>query len=366
MVEVVISEEFWYVAKHKLICLRNAASVQILMLVLLFYRQKAAGQHSWLDDSESHREVDYGEEEDADIDLDIGEASDSSDEDTEPQVQHPCGHKLAQDLLYQHSLIYDWLMNWRVYFISLSWKLANVSTAVDLLRVVFWLSGLADTLNEFKAPCMADGSKLDELAHLNAQGTGLSNHIIICGASESFVSFAQQVRKCDPISTPLVILHPEIPKGIWPELKALGPLHFVKASPSSVLLFVLSFGCLHLMWHNPDRKFTSVSAGALLFCLSSGVKSFLLKEDTKGSDLSFWIRGSNPVCNKAFQLLPSGSILNASSNSPGLPAPMKGRCLSSKLCPHIVGKSIRCPEPEGSQCFTSESPGVSGQASQAL
>ena len=65
------------------------------------------------------------------------------------------------------------------------------------------------------------------------QGSGLSSHIIICGATESFVSFVQQLRKCDPISTPIVVLHPELPKAVWPQLKAHGPMHFVQASGAS-------------------------------------------------------------------------------------------------------------------------------------
>ena len=73
---------------------------------------------------------------------------------------------------------------------------------------------------------------LDDSA-LALQGSGLSSHIIICGAAESFVSFVQQLRKCDPISTPIVVLHPELPKAIWPQLKAQGPMHFVQASRAS-------------------------------------------------------------------------------------------------------------------------------------
>lgn len=55
----------------------------------------------------------------------------------------------------------------------------------------------------------------------------LSGHVIICGAEGSFVNFVEQLRRCDPMSTPVVVLHPRRPSAAWTALKALGPIHYV-------------------------------------------------------------------------------------------------------------------------------------------
>lgn len=55
----------------------------------------------------------------------------------------------------------------------------------------------------------------------------LSGHVIICGAEGSFVNFVEQLRRCDPMPTPVVVLHPRRPSAAWSALKALGPVHFV-------------------------------------------------------------------------------------------------------------------------------------------
>ena len=51
--------------------------------------------------------------------------------------------------------------------------------------------------------------------------------MIICGAEGSFVNFVEQLRRCDPMSTPVVVLHPRRPSAAWTALKALGPIHYV-------------------------------------------------------------------------------------------------------------------------------------------
>lgn len=52
----------------------------------------------------------------------------------------------------------------------------------------------------------------------------------MCGAVDSFLAFIEQLRKCDPIDTPVVVLHTSMPKDIWPQLKALGPIQFVQVN----------------------------------------------------------------------------------------------------------------------------------------
>ncbi len=47
--------------------------------------------------------------------------------------------------------------------------------------------------------------------------SGLQNHVIVCGAEESLLSFVEQLRRCDPRETPVVVLHPRFPKN-WSQL----------------------------------------------------------------------------------------------------------------------------------------------------
>ena len=56
--------------------------------------------------------------------------------------------------------------------------------------------------------------------------------MIICGAEGSFVNFVEQLRRCDPMSTPVVVLHPRRPSTAWTALKALGPIHYVAGALS--------------------------------------------------------------------------------------------------------------------------------------
>lgn len=60
----------------------------------------------------------------------------------------------------------------------------------------------------------------------------LVGHVIVCGAEGSFVNFVEQLRRCDPMPTPVVVLHPRRPAASWPALKSLGPVHWVAGVPS--------------------------------------------------------------------------------------------------------------------------------------
>ncbi|KAK9808990.1 hypothetical protein WJX72_007481 [[Myrmecia] bisecta] len=70
----------------------------------------------------------------------------------------------------------------------------------------------------------------------DAKGTAalgeLSKHVIVCGAEESFLNFVEQLRRSDPMQSPVVILHPTRPMRAWPQLQALGPVFFVRGDPS--------------------------------------------------------------------------------------------------------------------------------------
>lgn len=58
----------------------------------------------------------------------------------------------------------------------------------------------------------------------------LSNHVIVCGAEESFHNFIEQLRRCDPMRHPVVILHPKPPRS-WALLQSMfHPLHYVQVS----------------------------------------------------------------------------------------------------------------------------------------
>lgn len=65
----------------------------------------------------------------------------------------------------------------------------------------------------------------------------LSGHVIICGAEGSFVNFVEQLRRCDPMPTPIVVLHPRRPSASWTALKALGPVHYVAGTAEEPLLY---------------------------------------------------------------------------------------------------------------------------------
>ena len=85
--------------------------------------------------------------------------------------------------------------------------------------------------------------KTDQSPHAQEAGPlgDLSGHVIICGAEGSFVNFVEQLRRCDPMPTPVVVLHPRRPSAIWTALKALGPVHFVAgaAEAASAVLLLL-------------------------------------------------------------------------------------------------------------------------------
>ncbi len=58
--------------------------------------------------------------------------------------------------------------------------------------------------------------------------TELRDHIIVCGVDDSFVGFIDQLRRCDPRRTPIVILAPVRPAKALIALKTLGPIFFVQ------------------------------------------------------------------------------------------------------------------------------------------
>lgn len=60
----------------------------------------------------------------------------------------------------------------------------------------------------------------------------VEGHVIVCGAEASFVNFVEQLRRCDPMPTPVVVLCPKRPAAAWPALRALGPVHWVAGVPS--------------------------------------------------------------------------------------------------------------------------------------
>ena len=65
-------------------------------------------------------------------------------------------------------------------------------------------------------------------------GAPLAGHVIIAGSPASYLAFASQLRACDPLPTPLVILGPsKPPPGEWAALEALGPVHFVVGDPAA-------------------------------------------------------------------------------------------------------------------------------------
>ena len=64
----------------------------------------------------------------------------------------------------------------------------------------------------------------------------LSGHIIICGAEQAFLGFVRQLRACDSLPTPVVVLHPSNPiTPDWGGRDGAGPsahLFHVAGSPS--------------------------------------------------------------------------------------------------------------------------------------
>lgn len=47
------------------------------------------------------------------------------------------------------------------------------------------------------------------------------------------MNFVEQLRRCDPMPTPVVVLHPRRPSAAWTTLKTLGPIHFVAGTVTS-------------------------------------------------------------------------------------------------------------------------------------
>ena len=84
------------------------------------------------------------------------------------------------------------------------------------------------------------GKPLRWLLHAQVRGADkiakLRNHVIVCGAEESFHNFVEQLRRCDPMRPPVVILHPKMPRS-WALLHSLfDPIHFVQVGHTTQIL----------------------------------------------------------------------------------------------------------------------------------
>ncbi len=76
----------------------------------------------------------------------------------------------------------------------------------------------------------------------------LANHVIVCGAEESFHNFIEQLRRCDPMRPPIVILHPKLP-GSWSLLQTMfQPLHYVQVLTACLCCCFPSFDCLCILF----------------------------------------------------------------------------------------------------------------------
>ncbi len=84
--------------------------------------------------------------------------------------------------------------------------------------------------------------------------TELRDHIIVCGVDDSFVGFIDQLRRCDPRRTPIVILAPIRPSKAMITLKSLGPIFYVQVWFEALLnLFLFEFDNNRLAWCCPSR-----------------------------------------------------------------------------------------------------------------
>jgi len=76
----------------------------------------------------------------------------------------------------------------------------------------------------------------------------LANHVIVCGAEESFHNFIEQLRRCDPMRPPIVILHPKLPRS-WSLLQTMfQPLHYVQVHTTCLCCCFPSF--IHSIIHS--------------------------------------------------------------------------------------------------------------------
>jgi hypothetical protein len=82
-------------------------------------------------------------------------------------------------------------------------------------------------------PPPVDASPSPSPPLLDAAGDPLAGHVIVAGAPASVLPFVAQLRACDPVATPVVVLAPRLPSD-WDALRALGgPLHHVAGEASS-------------------------------------------------------------------------------------------------------------------------------------
>jgi len=89
----------------------------------------------------------------------------------------------------------------------------------------------------------------------------LANHVIVCGAEESFHNFIEQLRRCDPMRPPIVILHPKLPRS-WSLLQTMfQPLHYVQVRSTCLC-------CCSSLWLCPSICLSFLSLLSLLLLLS--------------------------------------------------------------------------------------------------
>ena len=72
----------------------------------------------------------------------------------------------------------------------------------------------------------------DDLPLTDASGAPLTGHIIVTGAPASLLPFVEQLRACDPVASPLVVLAPTRPPD-WGAVTSLGPAFYVRGDPSA-------------------------------------------------------------------------------------------------------------------------------------
>ncbi len=100
----------------------------------------------------------------------------------------------------------------------------------------------------------------------------LANHVIVCGAEESFHNFIEQLRRCDPMRPPIVILHPKLPRS-WSLLQTMfQPLHYVQVHTTCLCCCFPSF--IHSFIQSSIHSSIHPSAHAFIHSFIYLVKSW--------------------------------------------------------------------------------------------
>ena len=95
-------------------------------------------------------------------------------------------------------------------------------------------AGFVDDGVYFEAEAPRPARATPAAAAVLINGEPLDGHVIVCGSPASHVSFVEQLRRCDPLPTPVVILAPQKPDPeAWAALQALGPVHHVPGEPNT-------------------------------------------------------------------------------------------------------------------------------------